>query len=59
MAVPETVIEVEFTRLKTLSYLTIEPELIAPGIQSYWLTILAGTDAAVRVRNKYADLGIG
>jgi hypothetical protein len=40
MAVPETVIEVEFTRLKTLSYLAIEPELIAPGIQACGLTIL-------------------
>lgn len=41
MAVAETVIEVEFTRLKTLSYLAVEPELIAPGVQACGLAILA------------------
>lgn len=41
MAVAETVIEVEFTRLKTLSYLAVEPELIPPGVQACGLAILA------------------
>lgn len=30
MAVLEAVVEVKLSRLKTFSYLTIEPELIAP-----------------------------
>ena len=34
VAVSEAVVEVKFRRLKTLSYMTTEPALIAPGIQA-------------------------
>ena len=46
MAVPEAVVEVELSRLKTLSYLPVEPELIASGIQPCGLAILVKLNVA-------------